>query len=325
MAESSGGAPRALILTAGLGNRLRPLTYVRAKPAVPVNGIPLVRRILRRLAAQGVGEIVLNLHHRPETIAAVVGDGSDLGIAVRYSWEQPLLGSAGGPRHALPLLTDRRDEPFLIVNGDTLTDVDVTAVLAEHDRSGALVTMALIPNPRPEKYGGVLVSDDGFVTGFTRAGATKPSFHFVGVQAVGRQAFEGLEDNVPAESVNALYPRLIASDPRSVAAFLCGAAFSDIGTPRDYLDTSLALAAVEGDSMAAGARRSVHASAEIVRSALWDDVEIGEGARLVECVVCDGTHVPPGAVYEGSALLPAKGRLAGDGERIEGDVLVRAI
>jgi NDP-sugar pyrophosphorylase family protein len=325
MAGSSGRAPRALILTAGFGNRLRPLTYVRAKPAVPVNGLPLVRRILRWLAAQGIGEAVLNLHHRPETIEAVVGDGSDLGVRVRYSWEQPLLGSAGGPRHALPLLTDGRDEPFLIVNGDTLTDVDVKGVLAEHDRSGAAVTMALIPNPRPDKYGGVLVSDDGFVTGFTRAGLTRPSFHFIGVQAVGRRAFEGLEDNVPAESVNALYPRLIASDPRSVAAFVCGAAFRDIGTPRDYLDTSMALAAVEGNSMAAGARNTVHPSADIVRSALWDDVEIGEGARLLECVVCDGARVRPGAVYEGAALLPGKGRQAGDGERIEGELLVRAI
>jgi hypothetical protein len=95
----------ALVLTAGLGTRLDPLTRVRAKPAVPVAGEPLVRRIIRGLVAQSVTELVLNLHHLPATIAAVVGDGRDLGATVRYSWEQPvILGSAGGPALALPLI-----------------------------------------------------------------------------------------------------------------------------------------------------------------------------------------------------------------------------
>src|SRR3954451_24324868 len=107
-------APRALLLTAGLGTRLRPLTYARAKPAVPVNGVPLVRRILTWLRRHGASDVVLNLHHRPQSIAAVVGDGGDLGLRVRYSWEQPVLGSAGGPRHALPLLTEKTADPFLI-------------------------------------------------------------------------------------------------------------------------------------------------------------------------------------------------------------------
>ena len=79
----------ALVLTAGLGTRLRPLTLVRAKPAIPVAGEPLVRRIVRWLAANGVTDVVLNLHHLPATLTSVVGDGSDLGSLVRYSWEQP--------------------------------------------------------------------------------------------------------------------------------------------------------------------------------------------------------------------------------------------
>ena len=112
----------AMILTAGLGTRLRPLTDVRAKPAIPVAGEPMVRRIARWLAAGGVTDIVLNLHHLPETIAAVVGDGSDLSVRVRYSWEQPvLLGAAGGPRHALAIVGA---DTFLLINGDTLTDLD---------------------------------------------------------------------------------------------------------------------------------------------------------------------------------------------------------
>ena len=121
MPEADRRAPRALLLTAGLGTRLQPLTSVRAKAAVPINGDALVRRVIRVLATAGIRDLVLNLHHRPATIAALVGDGTDLGVRVRYSWEQPVLGSAGGPRHALPLVVDRDDDDFLIVNGDTLT------------------------------------------------------------------------------------------------------------------------------------------------------------------------------------------------------------
>src|SRR5262245_32122802 len=144
----------ALVLTAGLGTRLRPLTDVRAKPAIPVGGEPMVRRIIRWLVSHGVTELVLNLHHRPETITAVVGDGSDLGARVRYSWEQPVvLGSGGGPRVALPLVAA---DPFFIVNGDTLTDVDLTRVADAHAKSGATVTLALVPNREFDRYGGVV-------------------------------------------------------------------------------------------------------------------------------------------------------------------------
>src|SRR5512142_2155797 len=96
--------PPALVLAAGFGTRLRPLSLVRAKPAMPVAGEALIRRILRALVQAGVRRAVVNLHHLPETICAALGDGSDLGVQVRYSWENPILGSAGGPRRALPLL-----------------------------------------------------------------------------------------------------------------------------------------------------------------------------------------------------------------------------
>ena len=161
----------ALLLCAGLGTRLRPLSSVRAKPAVPVAGEPLVRRILRWLSANGVDDVVLNLHHLPETVCAVVGDGADLGLRARYSWENPVLGSAGGPRRALPLLGSDR---FLVVNGDTLTDMALSGLVGEHDRSGALVTLVVVPNSAPDRYGGVLVDDEGAVTGFVGRGSHTP-------------------------------------------------------------------------------------------------------------------------------------------------------
>jgi NDP-sugar pyrophosphorylase family protein len=328
MAEADREAPRALLLTAGLGTRLHPLTYVRAKAAVPINGEALVRRVIRALATPGVRDLVLNLHHRPASIAALVGDGSDLGVRVRYSWEQPVLGSAGGPRHALPLVADSDDDDFLIVNGDTLSDVDIWSLLAHHRESGALVTMALIPNPRPSQYGGVVVSPDGWITGFTRArpaddSGGPPSFHFIGVQVASARAFAGLEDGVPAESVNALYPRLIAGNPRSVGAFVSRASFLDIGTPRDCLDTSVALAEVEGARFA-GARVCIADSAVLVRTLVWDDVTVGARAHLQECIVADGVRIPDDARFERCAIIPAGTRAPIDGERIDGDLLVRA-
>jgi len=340
---------KALVLTAGLGTRLRPLTYVRAKAAVPVNGDTLARRACRWLVEHGIRDLVLNLHHFPATITGSVGDGSDLGARVRYSWENPVLGSAGGPRRALPLLIDstgssfnelrtsrdgQRTDPgsrtpdpgtFLIVNGDTLTDVDIGAMAALHTESGAAVTMALIPNPRPDKYGGVQVADGRWVTGFTRAGAGEASYHFIGVQIVEARVFADLEEGAPAETVNALYPQLIARDGHSVAAFISNASFCDIGTPADYLNTSAQLAASEGDSMASGKRTRIDASASVLRSAVWDDVRIGAGAEIVECIVCDGVEIPAGARYRRCAIVPAAGRSPRADERIEGGLLIREI
>lgn len=316
--------PPALVLTAGLGTRLRPLTYVRAKAAVPVNGEPLVRRVARWLAARGIDEHVYNLHHHPASIAACLGDGASLGIRVRYSWEPTVLGSAGGPRHALPLLLDRGSERFLIVNGDTLTNVDLDALLDRHEQSHARVTMALIPNPAPEKYGGVTVSGNGFVTGFTRPGTGIESFHFIGVQVAEADVFSHLEDNVVSESVNGLYPVMIRDEGGSIAAFVSDASFNDIGTPLDCLRTSLALSAEEGDRMVASTAQ-IGANAIVERTAIWDDVIVGAGTHLRDCIVADRVTLPAGAEYNRCAIVRAHDRTAGHSERIEGDLLIRDI
>ena len=226
----------ALILTAGLGTRLRPLTDARAKAAIPVAGEPIVRRIIRWLVSQGVTELVLNLHHRPETITAVVGDGCDLGARVRYSWEQPtILGSAGGPRLALPLIGV---DTFFIVNGDTLTDLDLAGLADAHARAGALVTLALVPNHAFDDYGGVLLADDGHVTGFVGRGpAAKGSYHYIGVQAAHADAFGAIRPGDAAKSIGGVYDSLMASRPGSVRGFVSDASFWDIGTVDDYRRT----------------------------------------------------------------------------------------
>jgi NDP-sugar pyrophosphorylase family protein len=309
-----------LLLTAGLGTRLRPLSDVRAKPAMPVAGDPLVRRILRWLAGAGVSRAVLNLHHRPETITAAVGDGADLGLMIRYSWEQPVLGSAGGPRRALPLLEADR---FLIVNGDTLTNVALDPLVADHERSGALVTLMVIPNPSPEHYGGVLVDEGGAITAFVRRGTPGPSWHFVGIQAANAEAFVGLSPDQPSESVSWLYPILMRERPGSVRAFRTEAAFYDIGTPTDYLATSLAFADVERRArQLIGERCQVAPTARLTRTVLWDDVTVGDDAELTDCVVADGVRIPAGMRLERRAVVPAGVGAAQPGEDLAGGLLL---
>lgn len=311
----------ALVLTAGVATRLRPLSFVRAKAALPVAGQPLITRILRQLREAGVTDAVLNLHHLPHTLTRVVGDGSDLDMHVRYSWEMPILGSAGGPRQALPLVGA---STFLIANGDTLTDVDMPALVAAHRRSGALVTMAAVPNTEPQKYGGVVVGTDGAITGFTRRGASQASYHFVGVQVAEREAFASLKAGTPYESVGAVYPALISARPGSVRAHVCTAEFFDIGTPADYLHTSLLLAGRQGGGLPRGARTRVDPTARVEQSILWDDVEVGSGSMLRECVVADGARVPGDTSWIGVTLRQAIGELA-PGERRIGELAVASL
>jgi NDP-sugar pyrophosphorylase family protein len=310
-------------LTAGVGTRLRPLTDVRAKPAVPVAGVPLVSRILRALRTQGLTHAVLNLHHRPATLTALIGEGREFGLKVRYSWEQPVLGSAGGPRHALPLLDS---DPFLLVNGDTLNDVDYQAMWREHRDSGALVTIALIPNPDPAWYNGVLVDDEGWVRGFAKAGQAPRSYHIIGAQIAAHRAFLRVPDGQPAESTWGVYPQLIAEQPRSVRAFICNATFLDVGTTRDYVTAAQQVAAAEGsDPWTAGRGFSLGPGARVERTIAWDDVTVGRGASLVECILADGVTIPAGARYERSAIIRAHGQSPREDERLDGDLLIAPI
>jgi mannose-1-phosphate guanylyltransferase len=297
----------ALVLTAGRGTRLQPLSLVRAKAALPVAGEVLIRRILRWLRSAGVNRVVVNLHHRAETITRCLGDGRDLGLDVRYSWEDAILGSAGGPRRALPLLDA---EQFLIVNGDTLTDVDLVALARAHERSGALVTMAVAPGDTT-RYGGVLVDESGVVHGFARAAAPNAPvpYHFIGVQAVDARAFASVPEGKPSETVRWLYPRLIAERLGSIRAHISAAEFLDIGTPADYFATVTTIAEREGYALDRGADVRVAPSANVERSILWDRVQVNAAATILECILADDVVIPEGASYERKAIVAVNGEL----------------
>jgi NDP-sugar pyrophosphorylase family protein len=291
---------QALVLTAGFGKRLRPLSAIRAKPAVPVAGEPLVHRLLRWLVGQGVQDAVLNLHYLPNTITGVVGDGSGLGIRIRYTWEPRLLGSAGGPRAMLPLLDPGST---FILNGDTLTDMSLERLAAEHKQSGARVTLAVADNPDPVRYGGVTVDDGGWVREFLPPGHQAPSMHFVGVQLVEPSVFDQLTLGEPASTVGGLYTDLVASEPRGIRAHRISGRFLDISTPADYLKTSLALASESGLSQITGAGSHVDPSARLVRTAIWDRVTVEAHCELTDCVVTDGVQLPSGSRFTQQVLL----------------------
>lgn len=289
----------ALLLTAGLGTRLHPLTTVRAKPAIPVAGVPMACRILEWLRTAGISDVVMNLHHRPASLASIVGDGGALGVRVRYSWEHPeVLGSAGGPRQALDIIGADR---FLIVNGDTLTDAAIEPLASAHDSSGALVTLAVIPNTQPQHYSGLRLADDGAVLGVEPRGSSAPSFHFIGVQVAQAAAFASLEKGRAANSIGGLYQALIDATPGCIRAHVCDARFDDIGTVRDYWRTSWRLAREEATCVADAAPQA--AGGAVVETILWDRVTIDPGARLSRCIVTDDVHVRAGEAYASSILL----------------------
>lgn len=279
-----------LVLTAGLGTRLDPLTRLVAKAAVPVAGISLGEWVLRWLAREGVTEAVLNLHHLPHTITGLIGDGTGYGMRVRYSWERTVLGSAGGPRHALPLMNS---DPFLIVNGDTLTDVALAPVIDAHTRSGADVTMVVIANPATDRYNGVIADADGVVRAFIPKGHTDASWHFVGIQVVSKHVFAQLPDNTAAETVREIYRDMVAATPGRVRIFPVTAAFHDVGTPHDYLDTCRAFGGVDANG-----------------NVVWPGARIEPGAHVTNSIVAGDVVVSADTVADGSIFFPSDGAVA---------------
>ena len=291
--------PPALVLAAGLGTRLRPLTYKRAKPAVPIAGKALIVRVLEWLARQKITNVVINLHHAPETITAEVGTGERLGLRVRYSWEPILLGSAGGPRHALTLLGPR----FFIVNGDTLTDLSLRELLSQHKTHNADVSLAVTEHEAPEKYGGVRVDQNSHVIGFAPPGDIS-TLHFLGVQLTEASVFSGLPDREPTSTIGGIYDQLINNKHNSIRAHRFKAPFLEMSTPEDYMAASFSVALNEQVPVSPMSEYSqIHPTAILDRTIVWDRVQIGADCRLRKCVVTDDVVLPAGTTSEGCLFV----------------------
>lgn len=152
-----------MLLGAGLGTRLRPITYSLPKPLVPILGEPVMGHILRLLEHHGFREVISNIHYFPERIRDRFGDGSSYGVQLEYSFEEELLGTAGGVRNVREFLGD---ETFLIISGDALTDIDLEALCARHRQAGGIGTLALKPVDDPSQLGVVILNDEGRIQGF---------------------------------------------------------------------------------------------------------------------------------------------------------------
>ena len=316
-----------MILAAGLGTRMRPLTLLRAKPALPVLNRPLIHWTLERLARAGVTEVFVNLHHLGSTITRVVGDGRAFGLRVRYSRERVILGTGGGPRR---LRRQLGDEPVLIVNGDVLFGFDLRALVAQHRRTRAAATLALIANPDPRRYSKVVMRADGRIAAL--AGLPRPArgrpWLFTGLQMLDPALLERLPPG-PSDTVRHLYAPLV-DEGVAVMGWPAQGAWLDLGAPRSYRDAQVAPSGgfpgrarrVDASARVTGAtiRRSVigrgcvvERGAVVEGCVLWEDVKVGAQARLSGCIVAAGVSVAPGAAWRDTIMVRPPRARAGDG------------
>src|SRR5438309_12124843 len=149
---------KAMVLAAALGTRLRPLTETLPKPLLPVAGRPILEWNLLLLKRHGITEVIINLHHLGDQIVRALGDGARFGLRLAYSHEPMLQGTSGGIKQAAPFL---KDGPFLVLNGDTLSECDLTALIAAHRVSGALATLAVRDDPEAATWGPVTLDAQG--------------------------------------------------------------------------------------------------------------------------------------------------------------------
>src|SRR5262249_25722613 len=149
---------KAMILAAGFGTRLWPLTVVRTKPAIPFLNRPLIAYTIEYLRRYDIKDLIINLHHEPDSVREQIGDGSCYGVRIHYSVEEPeILGTSG----ALDLVRDQLDkETFVVINGKIITDINLSAVIATHCNRGALATLALLPNHKRERFSEVKITED---------------------------------------------------------------------------------------------------------------------------------------------------------------------
>lgn len=302
---------RAMIVAAGLGTRLRPLTELRPKPAVPVRGIPLVAYPLALLARAGVAEVTLNVHHRPELLIAAAEAWQPAGLALRFSHEPTLLDTGGGIARVADFL--RESDPCLLLGGDMVVDLDLRALVAEHRRSGRAVTAVLRRDERAREFGTIGVDRTGRIRRIGRRfdlGGEVDSGVYTWVNVVSARAFDWLPDRDVFSHLDHWWAPELARGSDAIGAVVlepADCAWEPVGTPAEYLHANFALPAlsyldVETRAHAAGARllpelvigagAQVGAGARLERVVVWDDERVAAGVRAREGVFAGGRFHP---------------------------------
>jgi mannose-1-phosphate guanylyltransferase/mannose-1-phosphate guanylyltransferase/phosphomannomutase len=300
---------KAMVLAAGLGTRLRPLTYEITKPMVPVLDRPVMEHILDLLERHGLHEVIANLHYFPETIREYFGE------RLEYHFEPELLGTAGGVRACAEFFGD---EPFVVISGDALTDIDLSAFMARHREAGGIATLAVKRVPDTREYGVVLHDGEGRITGFQEKPDPQEALSDLG--NCGIYIFEPrIFDYFPPEPfvdwAQNVFPTLLENDVpfhiHEIEEY-----WNDVGSlgelrqgTFDALAGELRLE-LEGEEIAPGvvvAADSPIAEDADVDGPVWigRDVKLGAGVRLMGPVVIgDGASIGDGAQLRESIVFP---------------------
>jgi mannose-1-phosphate guanylyltransferase len=334
---------QALILAGGEGTRLRPLTSTVPKPVVPLVDRPFIAFMLDWLRSNGVDDVVMSCGHLAHGVRNVLGDGSALGLRIRYVEEPRPLGTGG----ALKFAEDLLDERFLMLNGDTLTDYDLAAQIAHHESAGAVATLALTPVADPSNYGLVRTGPGGEVTEFIE----KPSADSIdaptvsaGVYVLERSVLDLLDPDQPASIERDVFPRLISE---GLHGHVIDGYWLDIGTPDRYLKATFDIleGAVFTEVMSRlgnsylCVERGVENAGRVIPSALVESgCRIADGARvggravleggvtvgadtiIEHAVVMQGTEIGANCVLSGCVV--AGGVRIGDNTRIDGHAVI---
>jgi NDP-sugar pyrophosphorylase family protein len=303
-----------MIVAAGLGTRLRPLSELRPKPAVPVRGLPLISYSLALLAHHGVDEVVVNVHHLPELLERAARLHCPEALELRFSHEPELLDTGGGVRRVASFL--RESDPCLLLGGDMLLDADLGSLVALHESRGDSVTLLLKEDPRAPRFGTIGVDSEGRVRriadrldlgGEVRAGV------WPWVAVVSSRAFEAMPDRDVFVFLDDWVGAMLAQGSETIRAEVVGPqaiTWEPVGRLDEYLSVNLAareLSYLDADALARS--EGTRFGPEIVIGA---GAVIGEGAHLRRAVVWDGELVPSDlhaedGVFAGGAFHPSKG------------------
>ncbi|HWH94789.1 MAG TPA: NDP-sugar synthase [Baekduia sp.] len=325
---------QAVILVGGEGTRLRPLTSRQPKPVITLVDRPFLVYMLEWLRGHGVDDVILSCGFEPTKVREALGDGSSLGLRLRYVVEPDPRGTAGALKYAADELGGL-DDRFLMLNGDVLTDVDVGAQLAQHEATGAVATLGLVAVDDPSAYGLVLCDASHRVTGFLEKPAPSQLdgidryFISAGIYVLEHAVLDLIPSGANVSIEREVWPALVGDGLHGSRAE--GAYWMDIGTPERYLQGTFDI--LEGNVRTGVAERlgagflavadDVRAEGRIVPPAvvgsgcsiaagahvgalvvLGAGVTVGEGARVERSVVLDGVTVGPGAVLADCIVAP---------------------
>lgn len=226
---------KAIIMAGGEGKRLKPITGSTPKPLVPLCGRPVMEHIILLLRRHGITDICAALKYRPGDIKNYFGSGEKLGVRLEYRVEQTALGTAGGVKNCADFYGS---EDFLVISGDAACDIDLSKLIAEHQRRSPAATIALCPEPEPLRYGLALCDREGFIRSFIE----KPDWRHVvtnlvntGIYIISPRAMEHVPENEEFDFAKDLFPRLL-DEGEKLLGVPCDGYWCDIGTPKSYYE-----------------------------------------------------------------------------------------